>query len=180
MDKASLTASLQQYQTPYPEEAAFIPRFLELLDDQANPYLRSRVAGHLTASAWITTPAHDAALLILHRKLNRWLQPGGHADGDQNLAAVAAKEVSEETGLQAVGPAQGGIFDIDIHKIPANSRDAAHEHYDIRFRFEVPSDAYLQINHEVKEIAWKPLSWILNTYQQEPSIYRMALKTQLL
>lgn len=91
--------------------------------------------GHFTASAFVVTPSRDEVLLIHHGKLERWLQPGGHVDAqDASLEAAALREVVEETSLTALEPV-GGIFDVDIHRIPARGETAAHEHFDVRFLF---------------------------------------------
>ena len=177
MDRLSLKEDLLHYKTPYASEAAFIERFLQLLEDRTNPYTRDRLHGHLTASAWVVDPAREHAVLILHKKLDRWLQPGGHADGDENLLAVARKEVEEETGISNLKLLHEGIFDIDIHVIPANKKDPEHDHYDIRYIFEADPGLPFAANHEVKQVAWKPLTWITDNLQTEPSIIRLVQKT---
>lgn len=177
MDRLSLKSDLLHYKTPYATEAAFIERFLQLLEDRSNPYTRDRLHGHLTASAWVVDPAREQAVLILHKKLDRWLQPGGHADGEENLIAVARKEVEEETGLKDLKLVSEGIFDIDIHAIPANKKDPEHDHYDIRFIFEADPNSPFLANHEVKQVAWKPLSWINENLKSQESIIRLVQKT---
>ena len=78
-----------------------VPAFLDLLNDP-DAFKRERKKGHFTASAWIVNKRRTHTLLTLHRKLQRWLQLGGHADGDENLVEVALKEAKEESGLQSI------------------------------------------------------------------------------
>lgn len=116
---------------------------------------RSTTAGHLTASAAVVDPVRRHLLLIHHRKLGRWLQPGGHADGELDLAAVALREVVEETGLRRcrlVGPHP---IDLDVHEIPAHGGVPAHLHYDVRFMIEAdPSEPLAHAGNEVHAARW--------------------------
>ena len=178
MDRYDLIRSLDQYTTPYREEACYIPRFISLLSNFSSCYHRSLLSGHITASAWIIDESATSALLIHHKKLNRWLQPGGHADGDENLLVVAKKEAEEETGLQLMRPHDSLIFDIDIHVIPRHKGINAHFHYDVRFLFIADDREYYAKNHESNEIAWFPLDDIDDLVDHSQSIQRMVLKTK--
>ncbi len=114
---------------------------------------RSCLAGHLTGSALVVDPGRGQALLLHHAKLDRWLQPGGHADGDGNLAAVALKEATEETGidgLRVVAPA----IDIDVHSIPARGDEPEHLHLDVRFLVLTEPFAEVEHNHEALSARW--------------------------
>jgi len=145
---------------------------------KANPgcFERSLLSGHVTASGWIISESKEEVLLMHHRKLDRWFQPGGHCDGDPDVLLVAKKEVEEETGVQNPKLLQDGIFDVDIHLIPANSRDQEHYHYDIRFLFEGKREEELVINIESKDVKWIPIRQIENLNNSE-SIMRMVRKT---
>lgn len=116
-DRASLVADLERYAAVWPMETEVVAQFLALAADPADPYVRERLDGHFTGSAWLVNAAGTHLLMTHHRKLDRWLQLGGHADGDRDLAAVALKEAEEESGLAAL-VVEGGIFDIDRHWIP--------------------------------------------------------------
>lgn len=97
--------------------------------------------GHFTASSFVLSPEGDAILLILHSKLNLWLQPGGHIDdADADVLAAALREAEEETGMVGLEPLPG-LLDVDIHPIPPNPRknEPAHEHFDVRFLFQAAS-----------------------------------------
>ncbi len=113
---------------------------------------RSSSPGHLTGSALVVDATGGRTLLMLHRKLGRWFQPGGHADGDTNLAAVALREATEETGitgLRVVVPA----IDVDVHRV-APPREAAHLHLDTRFLVVAPPGAHEVGNEESLDLRW--------------------------
>lgn len=175
MDRQHLIDALLNYSTGFPEEAAFIPKFLDLL---AHPraYYRDHLAGHITASAWIIDNNADNVLLLHHKKLDRWLQPGGHADGDEDVFRVARKEVTEETGLQrfTVHP---GIFDIDIHAIPGRPDFPQHYHYDIRILLQVNRNSLVLANNESFAVKWFSMNDIKNVTAGSDSILRMAIKS---
>lgn len=137
---------------------------------------RSLLIGHVTASGWIVSENKQEVLLMHHRKLDRWFQPGGHCDGDPDVLLVAKKEVEEETGVKDPKLLSEGIFDVDIHLIPANAKDPAHNHYDIRFLFEADKNMELVINMESKDVRWIPIQEIAELNDSE-SILRMVRKT---
>ncbi len=176
MDRRALTEALQNYSSSFREEADFARRFLVLLKKD-DCYCRSSLEAHLTGSAWIVNQKYDKTLLIHHKKLNRWLQPGGHADGIENIYQVAHNEALEETGLSNL-KSNGRIFDIDIHLIPTRKDVPEHYHYDVRFLFVADEDKPIAKNHESNEIRWIDIH-LLNRYTgNEPSIMRMAAKTK--
>ena len=177
MNRLELIAALRDYQTTFFEEQGFVSQFLELLNHE-RCYYRDHLPGHMTASAWIVNPANTHALLTHHAKLNRWLQPGGHADGDENILSVALKEAREETGLDVSLPRKD-IFDIDIHPIPARSDFPLHLHFDIRFAFVANDRVSLQITAESHDLKWVGLQEVAAISQNNLSIRRMVQKTLL-
>lgn len=134
-----------------PECEKFRAQVLELVEAHPGALHRSCTAGHLTGSAVVVDPARQQTLLILHRKLGRWFQPGGHADGDGNLAAVALKEATEETGIAGLRVATPAL-DLDIHDVPLP--DGHHLHLDLRFLVLAPPNAEAPGNHESIEVRW--------------------------
>ena len=94
----------------------------------------------------------DRVLLAHHRKLGRWLQPGGHSDGDPDTLAVALREAREESGLD-VRALDDAIFDIDVHRIPARGREPAHLHFDVRFLVQAEHDRF-RVSDESHALAW--------------------------
>ena len=109
-----------------------------------------------------------------HRKLNRWLQLGGHSDGDHEQLRVACREAAEESGL-AVVPVATALFDIDIHPIPARRGDPAHLHYDARFALRVVGNEGYRLSDESHALSWVRID-DLATVTIEPSMLRMAQK----
>jgi 8-oxo-dGTP pyrophosphatase MutT (NUDIX family) len=138
---------------------------------------RSCAPGHLTGSAWIVSPDRTQTLLTHHLKLDKWLQLGGHADGDPDLPAVARREALEESGLPQVRMVQAEIFDLDRHWIPPRKTDPGHYHYDLRFVFEADPRVPLAISSESKDLAWVDLGRV-TALNPEESMARMVRKTQ--
>ena len=129
-------------------------RMLELLASESACFERTCTPAHFTASSWLQNLAGDRFLLMHHAKLNIWLQPGGHCDGNGDVLAVAVREAQEETGIQAIAPVHADIFDLDIHAIPVHKDEAQHYHYDIRFLLQVRSEEQLLSNHESLALGW--------------------------
>ncbi|HHP7241348.1 MAG TPA: NUDIX hydrolase [Cyclobacteriaceae bacterium] len=173
-----LGEKLNAYQTTFQVEKKHLIRFKDLLKKQ-NPHARNTFPGHLTASAWVVNTKCDAVLLLLHTKLGRWLQPGGHADGELDLQKVSKKELVEETSVSSVVLLKGEIFDIDVHKIPANEKEPEHFHYDVRFLYQSTKND-VQNNHESKMVKWVPISEVSDYVNDEQSIMRMVDKTLLM
>jgi 8-oxo-dGTP pyrophosphatase MutT (NUDIX family) len=171
--KASLIHQLRSYQSVFKEENQFIPQFLELLQSK-DAFQRAHMPGHITGSAWIINKSHDKTLLVHHAKLNKWLQPGGHADGDENVLQVALREAKEETGLTdfKIAPT---LFDIDIHIIPARKDFPAHLHYDIRYLLEAEINEPIVVSEESHDVKWIPLVE-LEKFTTERSVLRMKEK----
>lgn len=156
-----------------------LQRLSQFVAQHPDCFERSLSIGHVTGSAWIIDLARDHALLTHHRKLNRWLQLGGHSDGDHDTLRVALREGREESGLSALQPVSEAIFDIDVHLIPERKGEPAHYHYDVRFLLEADRQAPLTISSESKDLAWVPLEEIL-ALAPEPSIRRMVAKSRAL
>ena len=150
MHRRELKALLAAYRERWPRESATLARF----------------------DAFVDT-AGDRALLAHHRKLGRWLQPGGHSDGDPDTLAVALREAREESGLE-VRVLDDAIFDIDVHAIPAVGREPAHFHFDVRFLVQAEHDRFT-VSEESHALAWVPAEG-LGALTDEESVLRMARK----
>lgn len=150
---------------------------LEFIAREPAAARRETAEGHLTASAWIVNRTGDRVLLLHHKKLNKWIQPGGHADGDWDLAYVAFREASEETGLSSIEIRAEKIFDLDVHLIPAYRGVAAHRHFDLRFVCIADDEEPLVQNSESYALTWIELHEI-ERYTSEESILRMKRKWQ--
>jgi 8-oxo-dGTP pyrophosphatase MutT (NUDIX family) len=176
MKSGILHVLLKDY-IPSSEELVFKQRILTILTNYPEAcFERTHFNdGHITASSWLLDKTGSKALLMHHAKLNMWVQPGGHCDGDPDVLAVALKEAQEETGINGIAPVYNTIFDVDVHALPATSREPAHFHYDIRFLLQVTSDEQFVQNHESKELRWvTKVKKLLPT--QERSVVRMFEK----
>ena len=170
-----LIAALKNHVPFNEEEERHVSEMIRFITEEADCFERSLIHGHLTGSAWITDETLSKCVLVHHRKLNRWLQPGGHADGETNILEVARKEAIEETGLWNLR-SNDRIFDVDIHLIPANSRDAAHFHYDVRIHFIASGDDAVTVSGESHDVAWIPMDKVKELSGDESSIARMVDK----
>ncbi|MAT73066.1 MAG: NUDIX hydrolase [Planctomycetaceae bacterium] len=176
-------AQLDEYLGRYPDEVAVVRRIRGLAEMHPDCFHRTCRPGHLTASAWVTTRNGKEALLVHHRKLERWLQPGGHADGDNHLARVALREASEETGLNELELVGGFMMplDVDVHEIPARYHadgrliEDAHEHHDVRFLVVSPTAAPPAVSDESHDVRWFAVE-DLPSVTQEESVLRLARK----
>jgi len=155
-------------------EAQHLQKTLEFVTNTKNCCSRQTLAGHVTASAWILSPDGQAALLTHHKKLNRWLQLGGHVDDDVSIQAAAAREASEESGIRDLQMLQAALFDVDAHAIPARPIEPAHYHYDLRFLFQAQHLDFC-VSDESHDLAWVPLSTLVSD-DNNASISRMAKK----
>ena len=153
MKRNNLLQALNNYK-PSPEEQLFKNNMIDFIEQYENCFERTLAIGHITASAWIINKENTKALLMHHAKLDKWFQLGGHCDGNPNVLEVAIKEAQEESGIQNIMPVNTEIFDIDIHLIPANAKEQAHYHYDVRFLLRVMSDEKIVQNNESKELRW--------------------------
>ena len=174
MARQNLILQLEQYNSGFPVEMEFKTRFIKLLV-HPDCFHRHHLPGHLTGSSWIIDHTKKYVLLTHHAKLNKWLQPGGHADGDENVLSVAMREAEEETGLTNL-TVNNDIFDIDIHEIPARGDMPAHDHFDIRFLFYADKNEPLMQNHESNELRWVKLDDVDSLTNGNESIMRMVEK----
>ena len=165
---------LRDYRRVHPEEAPVVDRFMALVREHERCFHRDCWAGHITGSAWLVDPAGGDVLLTHHRKLDFWVQLGGHSDGDPDTPAVARREAEEESGLD-VAPLSPQIFDLDIHTIPARKSDPEHLHFDVRYAFVARSGRDYRVSDESHDLAWVPVTEV-HRYTGEESMLRMARK----
>jgi 8-oxo-dGTP pyrophosphatase MutT (NUDIX family) len=166
--------ALQKYaeQAKNKPDAELFRRFLR---SASRVFEREHVVGHFTGSAWLVSADGDRVLLMHHRKLGLWLQPGGHADGDTDLARVALREAQEETGVIDLH-VEGGIFDLDRHGIPGRANEPEHWHYDVRYVVRAGSDERFMINEESQALAWRSVAEVALDTTLDASLRRMAGK----
>lgn len=185
MHRLPLLDMLRRYSTRYPDEAAVVAQVRQLIENAADCFERTCRPGHVTGSAWILTQDHTRCLLLHHRKLDCWLQPGGHADGQAEIEQVALREAQEESGLTQLeldgNPEDLVPLDIDVHVIPArldaagNIAEDRHEHHDIRFLVVASADQELVLSEESNDLRWFSCQEVFEVTDEE-SVLRMMRK----
>ena len=160
------------------EEQAIASLFIEFIKAHENCFARECQPGHLTGSALVVSPKFDRVLLTLHKKLNKWLQLGGHADGITDMLEVTKTEVLEESGLQRFefiklqsNSSKILPFDLDRHLIPARPNEPAHFHYDLRFLVVADDLQKIVISNESQDLKWFDLPRA-RRLTREPSMLR--------
>ncbi len=169
-----LHAELLDHAACCPAQSALAAGFIELLDDP-DAFERRRLAGHFTASAWLVDRSGTRVLLTHHRKLGRWLQLGGHADGDRDLARTALREAEEESGLPGLRVVPG-IFDLDRHLIPEHKGVPAHWHHDVRYVVRAGGREDFVVSDESHALAWRDIASLAADPDADASLRRMAGK----
>jgi len=179
MHRQQLLDLLKRHSAKFMDEAAFVSRALRFIEAHEDCFYRELWPIHVTGSTWVVNARRDRVLLLHHRKLDQWFQPGGHADGDADILRVALKETVEETGLDEgqIKLVDLDVFDVDIHTIEANQRDPKHEHIDIRFLVEIDDSLPVPGNDESHDVIWVPLH-LVSRYNNNRSTYRMVEKTR--
>ena len=168
--KTEIELLISRYQLKFPTEMSELEPIIHFLQ-RTEPdvlYDRANFDGHITASSFVLNENRTSLLFLHHKKLNRWLQPGGHVDSsDENLLQAALRETIEETGLTIENltpillPDTGAIFDIDSHYIPENVRknEPPHTHHDCRFLLACNKPVIFNLNaDEALDIKWILLS----------------------
>jgi 8-oxo-dGTP pyrophosphatase MutT (NUDIX family) len=177
MHRRPLLDSIAAYEARHPEEGACVQRIRALVEGHEDCFSRSCAPGHITASAWILSHDRESFLLTHHRKLRRWLQLGGHADGDPDVRSVALREAREESGMDAFEFLQDDPIDLDVHVIPARKTEPRHEHHDIRFLLVASEEQTLRISDESLDLRWFPCSSHAEVLDDESTL-RLARKAR--
>lgn len=154
MHRKHIIDKLRSYELTNPKDRETVTQFLQFIERNPNCFERSLKEGHITGSAWLLDSEKKKALLMHHKKLNKWLQLGGHADGDSNILRVALRESKEESGIDQIKSLSEEIFDLDIHLIPSRKEEPEHYHYDIRYLFQVVKNDSYTVNHESNDMKW--------------------------
>ena len=175
----SLKKLIDNYCIRYPAETT--PKSISsFLQSSKNPFSRKNQPGHFTGSAWIVNPEKTKILMTHHKKIGKWLQLGGHSDGEEDLLKVSQREAKEESGINNFIILSKEIFDMDIHEIPSIGSEPKHLHYDIRFLLEAdPNIEPIIVSDESYDVAWIKLDDI-HQLNSEDSIKRMVNKTRML
>ena len=182
MHRASFLVVLETYGRLNPEDHDRVETICDFVERHEDCFWRSCLEGHVTASSWIVSPDRSHFLLVHHRRLGRWLQPGGHADGETDTAAVALREAREESGLHGIRflpVADRPLpFDVDVHSILATGSVPAHSHYDIRYLLEAETLGPLRVSfEEAHDVRWFGYDEVEEVLAEE-SLSRMARKAR--
>ena len=131
--------------------------FLQLLRTTSAPFSRTQFnPGHVTGSCFIID-GDRRLLLHHHRRLNRWLQMGGHLEAGEQPLEAALREAEEESGLGDLRVI-GGIADLDVHVIPAGRGEPEHRHFDVRYIARTASPEAIVIDvKESNDLMWVDL-----------------------
>ena len=159
----------------YSGDKGTLKQLKEFVKSQENCFERTNLSGHITASCWLVSKDGQRVLLTHHKKLDKWLQPGGHCDGDHDVLRAALKEAREESGIYDWEIVSGEVFDIDIHLIPARKNEPEHFHYDVRFLLRAKEDEQYTVSDESHDLAWVDIEK-LEEYTSEESMHRMNSK----
>ncbi len=174
-----MLSQLKAYAPTDPGERLMLTRMIQFAATHEKCCERSLTVGHMTGSAWVIDLDRTHVLLTHHRKLNRWLQMGGHADGNPDLRAVALREAREESGLTRLEVLEQTPFDVDVHEIPERGTEPRHFHYDVRFLLQADRDEPFVVSEESHALAWLPLRELAAQPDLEESLARMVRKTLL-
>ena len=172
---ATLDAALAAYARAVPSRAGLAADYRAFPRIGSAAFTRAHRVGHFTGSAFVLSADGKRSLLLHHAKLQRWLQPGGHADGDVDLARVALREAREETGLAGL-VVSTEIFDLDRHAIPARGAEPEHQHWDVRYVVRCTGDEAPRINSESRAFAWRGIEDLAADGALDRSIRRMAAR----
>lgn len=166
---------LNQYQESDSENLISRALLIDFATQYENCCERTLLLGHFTGSCWLVSGDGERVLLTHHKKLGRWLQLGGHADGDSDLASVALREAEEESGLTDL-TVETEIFDLERHAIPARANEPEHYHHDVRFVVRANGSEEFVVSDESHALAWRNIRELVNDADAEQSIRRMARK----
>ena len=176
MCRWQILTKLKEYRGIDVFEEARRVEIVKFIEANEHCFERTCVHGHITGSAWLLDRQKQRVLLTYHGKLGKWLQLGGHADGNSDVFGVALQEAREESGIMNIKPLSDEIFDVDVHLIPQHMHEPAHYHYDLRFLLQTEETDSFVISEESKELGWFLVSEVL-TLPLEDSLQRMARKT---
>ena len=166
---------LNKYEVCSAEDEVAKSKIIDFVKNNKNCFSRENLAGHITGSAWLVGPDKTSVLLTHHKKIGRWLQLGGHADGETDILEVAKKEALEESGINSIYTDKKDIFDLDVHLIEQHKEVLPHYHYDIKFLFYARNFEY-KISTESNALKWVDILEVKNDLTYCNNLRKMADK----
>jgi len=179
MHRDNLLQLLENYHPKDTNELKSKEKIISFVKQYKDCFERTLDIGHIVASCWLVNHDNSKALLTHHKKLNEWLQLGGHCDGNPNVLDVAIKEAQEESGILDIQPLSHSLFYIDVHRIPEYKNEKEHYHYNIVFLLQAASDKPTIVSEESYDLLWIDKN-IHSLPSQEPTVKRMFDKWILL
>ena len=142
------------------QDQAVILAFLERNPDA---FYRTNLLAHMTASAWVVNPQRSKVLMVYHRLYDSWSWAGGHADGEEDLLAVALREVREETGVQRLRPVTEDIYSLEVLTVDGHEKHGkyvpSHLHLNLTYLLEAEENQPLRVcEAENSGVAWFSLT----------------------
>ena len=174
IDPSTIAALVRDFSDPSDGEGIksreLILRLLECSPAALSRY--NFTPGHITCSGLILAPDAERLLLVHHRRLDRWLLPGGHVEpDDREIQDAARREAIEETGaILAPDTSAARLVSLDVHGIPMHGRQPYHLHHDLTFQFQALSEDF-RVSEESRAVAWCAPS-AFDTYQLPGNIRR--------
>lgn len=174
--RLELVRLLEAYE-PSPVEERAHAQMLVLAQESGDVFSRYNFdPGHFTVSGFVVSADGERLLLVRHERLGRWLQPGGHIEpSDETIEAAVRREIEEETGLSELVSVGEGLFDIDVHEIPAGRGEPHHEHHDLRYLFRADGDPLA--GDGVTDSSWLSLGEVADL-TRDGSVLRVAARLQ--
>ena len=177
IDAAAVAALVCGFNDPSDGEALKSRELvLMLLERSPAPFSRTQFTpGHITATGLVLALDGERILLVHHRRLDRWLPPGGHVEPeDATIADAARREVVEETGVALAQDGTPPLAGIDVHGIPAKGSEPYHLHHDLLFFFRATTDD-LRVSTESRDVVWCPPN-TLARYAVPPNVLRAYIR----
>ncbi len=174
--RQALIKELIEYHPFDEDEKQDTQKTIAFLQREPRAFERECLRGHVTGSAFVVDEGGTYLLLTHHRKLGKWIQLGGHCDGNEDTLAVARQEVMEEAGLKKI-KTRDGVFDIQIQDIPSYKEVPKHLHYDIRYLFVADKSAKLSRQEiESKELRWVSIDDLEKWWSNPNTLKRIRAK----
>ena len=154
---------------------------LDFLRKNSDAFYRTNLLAHMTASAWVVNPQRSKVLMVYHRLYDSWSWTGGHADGEEDLLAVALREVREETGVQRLRPVTEEIYSLEVLTVDGHEKHGryvpSHLHLNVTYLLEAEEDQPLRVcEAENSGVAWFSLTDALSASTEPWFVERIYKK----